>query len=118
MPSAITARTRRDGWTTARQIDFLTALARDGCVTSAAASVRMSRESAYRLRARDSGGLFTALWDKGLAPATPSEVHERDLGDGVLLRLLGNGCRRKTNELGVVTQSDRSHGCSDRTRTL
>ena len=54
--------TRRDGWTLKRQLLFIQTLSRTRSVTRAAASVGMSRESAYRLRKRDSGGLFTAAW--------------------------------------------------------
>jgi hypothetical protein len=45
-------RIRHDGWTPKRQLDFLAALARSRSVTKAARAVGMSRESAYRLRAR------------------------------------------------------------------
>ena len=58
--------TRRDRWTVERQLGFLTALARTRCVTRAAASVGMSRESAYRLRQRSDGALFAAQWDRAL----------------------------------------------------
>lgn len=58
---------RSDGWTTARQLRFLDAFARTRSVTRAAAAAGMSRESAYRLRKRDPGGLFAALWDRAIA---------------------------------------------------
>ena len=66
-PSDFSNRTRRDGWTAERQLAFLGALARTRSVTRAAASVGMSRESAYRLRARQGGALFAAAWDRVLA---------------------------------------------------
>jgi len=72
-------RFRRDGWTPQRQLRFLDALARTRSVTRAAAASGMSRESAYRLRKRDSAGLFAAAWDRLLAaPAPrPAKGHRR-----------------------------------------
>jgi hypothetical protein len=58
--------TRRDGWTAERQLRFLAALTRTRSVTRAAASVSLSRESAYRLRARDPHSLFAAAWDRAM----------------------------------------------------
>ena len=55
-------RIRRDGWTAARQLAFLHVLARTGSVSEAALAVRMSRESAHRLRRREPHGLFAAAW--------------------------------------------------------
>jgi hypothetical protein len=57
---------RRDGWTAKRQLAFLDELARSGRISIAARAAGMSRESAYRLRARDPGGLFAAAWDRAL----------------------------------------------------
>ncbi|HEX8257361.1 MAG TPA: hypothetical protein VF589_06990 [Allosphingosinicella sp.] len=54
---------RRDGWTPERQRGFIAALARIGMVEAAAASIGMSRKSAYALLERagpDSG--FAAAW--------------------------------------------------------
>ena len=62
-------RCRRDGWTPDRQLDFLEALARTGNVSVAARSAGMSRESAYRLRARRPHSLFAAAWDRAVTPA-------------------------------------------------
>ena len=90
-------RIRRDGWTAERQLRFLDALTRTRSVTEAAAAAGMSRESAYRLRARAEGALFGALWDGALAPVFENEGHNRPLTDGRLLRLLGNHYRRQTN---------------------
>lgn len=50
-------------WTPERQCAFLRFLDRTRSVTQAAALVGMSRESAYRCRARDPEGLFALLWD-------------------------------------------------------
>jgi hypothetical protein len=88
---------RRDGWTAERQLAFLEALAHTRSVSKAAASVGMSRESAYRLRERAEGALFAASWDRALqVPIGVPEVHIGDLSDGRLMRLLGNHYRRKT----------------------
>ena len=57
---------RRDGWTPERQLRFLGALASTRSVTKAARAAGMSRESAYRLRARKEGALFAAAWDQAL----------------------------------------------------
>ena len=61
-------RVRRDGWTPERQLLFLQALAKTRCVSKAAAHVRMSRESAYRLRSRLAGQLFALAWDSIYLP--------------------------------------------------
>jgi hypothetical protein len=57
---------RRDGWTAERQLRFLDTLVRIRSVTRAARAAGMSRESAYRLRARKDGALFAAAWDRAL----------------------------------------------------
>ena len=49
-------------WTPARQGEFLRALAASHCVATAARSVGMSRQSAYRLRNRLRGGPFDSAW--------------------------------------------------------
>lgn len=95
-------KTRRDGWTPARQILFLDLLARTGSVTRAASGVGMSRESAHRLRERPGAELFAGLWDKaiddhsGRSEAHFSESHMRELTDGRLVRLLGRHFPGKT----------------------
>ena len=61
-----TQRFRRDGWTPQRQLAFLDTLARTHCIAKAARAAGMSRESAYRLRARDPNGLFAAAWARAL----------------------------------------------------
>jgi len=73
-------RHRHDGWTREKQATFILALRRTRNVTRAAAAAGMSRESAYRLRARPSAG-FAAAWDHALR-RTPdrmghNEGHER-----------------------------------------
>ena len=61
--------TRHDGWTMARQLDFLESLAATGNVATAAASVGKSASSAYRLRGRLEGDLFGYGWKAALAMA-------------------------------------------------
>ncbi len=50
-------------WCKGRMADFLRALAGSHCVSSAARSVGMSRQSAYRLRARLKGEPFDIAWE-------------------------------------------------------
>jgi hypothetical protein len=57
---------RADGWTRDKQIAFIEALAETACVATAAARVGMSRESAYRLRARPDAASFRAAWEAAL----------------------------------------------------
>ena len=72
---------RRDGWTGVRQLRFLDALGRTLSVTRAAAFSGMSRESAYRLRARPDGVLFAAAWDRAMRRSQISQL--RILRDGL-----------------------------------
>lgn len=99
-----TRRIRRDGWTPERQLAFLVALQCTSSAAKAAASVGMSRESAYRLRARQDGALFAALWARIMRPdaAGPLEGHSRPLGDGRLARLLGTHNRREHGDFSSV----------------
>jgi len=53
---------RHDGWTRARQARFLRELAATHCVTQAARRCGMSRQSAYKLRARLKGEPFDIAW--------------------------------------------------------
>ncbi len=61
-------RARRDGWSEARQCAFLAWLYLTGSVGAAARAVRMSRNSAYRLRARAGAESFAHAWDTVLTP--------------------------------------------------
>jgi len=54
---------RHDGWTSAKQAAFLRALAETHSVAGAARSVGMTRQSAYKLRARLQGQPFDLAWD-------------------------------------------------------
>jgi hypothetical protein len=53
---------RPERWTTERQAEFLRELAASHCVSTAARAVGMSRQSAYRLRARLKGQPFDRGW--------------------------------------------------------
>ena len=59
-------RARRDGWTPARQTDFIRALAECGCVRDACRRVGMSVESAYALARRPEAQSFRVAWDLAL----------------------------------------------------
>lgn len=61
-------RARRDGWTPARQCQFLAKLYLSGCVTTAAWDVGMSRASAYRLREREGAESLAHAWDSIFVP--------------------------------------------------
>lgn len=97
-------RIRRDGWTPERQLRFLETLARTRSVTRAAASAGMSRESAYRLRARRDGALFAAIWDGIVQPGAGGngESHIPTLSDCRLARLLGTCFRRKHGDFSSI----------------
>lgn len=91
---------RRDGWTARRQLAFLAVLARTRSVAAAARVVGMSREGAYRLRARDPHGLFAAAWARALRPARwPAARAEVDQGHRSALRhaLVPEGSRLRPN---------------------
>ncbi|HEY5721458.1 MAG TPA: hypothetical protein VIT45_03960 [Allosphingosinicella sp.] len=59
----ITLRARHDGWSPARQRQFLEELADCGLVNEAAARVGMTRQSAYQLRRRAEGTAFGFAWE-------------------------------------------------------
>jgi hypothetical protein len=111
-----TPKTRSDGWTPARQLRFLDALATSGSVIKAAAFAGMSRESAYRLRGRKDGGLFAALWDRVVAfvPA-PAEVHIDSFSDGRIMRLLGMHYRRERGDFQHIRSRSANRTASDPT---
>jgi hypothetical protein len=72
-------RFRKDGWTPARQADFLGQLAETGSVSAAARHVGMTRESAYRLRDKDGAQSFAAAWDVILAEPRRARKSTTDL---------------------------------------
>ena len=57
---------RHDGWTEARQVGFIEALAETGCVEHACRHVGLSDSAAYRLRRSSRGGPFRDAWDAAL----------------------------------------------------
>lgn len=59
----------RSGWTLARQLDFVDALADHGNVARAAASVGMSASSAYLARGRLESDIFGFGWKSAMAMA-------------------------------------------------
>lgn len=68
-------RERSDGWSEARQCEFLAQLYFTGSVTAAARGIGKSRASAYRLRARAGAESFAHAWDRVLMP--PGSGRER-----------------------------------------
>ena len=72
-------RFRKDGWTPARQADFLGRLAETGSVSAAARHVGKTRESAYRLRDKDGAQSFAAAWDFILAEPPRARKSTTDL---------------------------------------
>lgn len=59
-------RSRADGWVPWKQAAFVGYLAETRSVAKAARLVGMSRESAYRLRARAAAEEFAAAWDQAM----------------------------------------------------
>jgi hypothetical protein len=62
----VPVRRRRDGWTPARQVAFIEALAECGCVTEACQRVGLSVASAYALQRRPEACSFRRAWDCAL----------------------------------------------------
>lgn len=58
---------RHDGWTDARQQNFIAALADTGSVKAAAHRVNMTPEGAYLLRRHPEAASFRAAWEAALA---------------------------------------------------
>lgn len=84
----VPVRGRRDGWDEARQRRFIIELARGLGVREAAASVGMSRQTAYALRSRAGAADFARAWDAAVAFAQNRRVlrpalSHRALIDGV-----------------------------------
>lgn len=92
-------RARTDGWTEERQRAFILGLRLTRSVSETAALLGMSRETAYRLRARRGAESFAAAWDKALA-LPPLGAEERGtVVDGRLVPVVRRhrfvGWRRK-----------------------
>lgn len=118
-------RSRRDGWTPARQARFIGLLAQTGCVRTAAQLVGLSRESAYRLRRHPQAGSFIAAWTTALTGRTqPRWKFTR--ADRIPLAITGTlqprmwrgiykGVQRKLSNsalLATITDLDRATGHS------
>ena len=67
---------RHDGWSDIKLTRFLEALAGTGSVTTAAKAVGMSRQSAYRIRARLIGQPFDLAWETALEFGIQQIAHE------------------------------------------
>lgn len=78
-PTAPCPRRRRNAdyrWTKPKLIAFLRELSLTGSVAAAARGVGMSRQSAYRLRARLGEG-FGEIWDEGVTLARAARAGAR-----------------------------------------
>jgi len=102
-------RRRAGGWSPARQAAFLAQLALTGSVREAARRVRMSRETAYRLRGKPGAESFADAWDRltgrGTGTArkvTPAGLRARALG-GLLKPLIYRG-----RHVATVEKADNS----------
>lgn len=69
-------RPQHNGWSKPKMRRFLEALAASGSVTTAAKSVYMTRDSAYKLRARLAGTPFDLGWEAALENALRQVTHE------------------------------------------
>ncbi len=65
----VALRSRRDGWTAARQRAFIALLSEGLRPGPAAARVGMSRQTAYSLRGRPGAASFASAWDAAVAMA-------------------------------------------------
>ncbi len=102
----VPVRTRTDGWTPARQWEFLQALGDTASVAEAARRVGMSERSAHRLRRHPEAEDFRAAWDAALARVW-SRVEQ------VALDRVVNGDVEVIERDGVVVAT-RRRPCSDR----
>lgn len=91
---------RTDAWTTARRRRFLDALEETGNVTAAARAARVSRSSAYHLRARDAD--FAGAWDTVLNTAMDDVEH------AIIARVL-HGVERPVLYRGQVVTTVREY---------
>jgi len=98
------ARSRKDGWTPARQRIFLAALAATGLVSRAAKAAEMGVTSAYTLRKRKGAESFAAAWDR-----VECEARERALAQ-VIAHVLNGETRQRFYRgrfVGTVHRFDR-----------
>lgn len=71
-PSPRPLRPRSNGWTLAKQAEFLQALAETASISAAAQRVRMTPQAAHWLRRQPAAEEFRAGWDAALAQAWQS----------------------------------------------
>lgn len=95
---------RHDGWTPARQVAFIEALADTGCVTRAAAMVNMAQANCYTLRRAPGAEEFRRAWeaalDFGLARLKDIAFERAVEGEFIPVFVAGKlmGYRRKRND--------------------
>lgn len=102
---------RSDGWTLARQADFIGNLAVTRSVLAAARAVSMSREGAYRLRRRDGAASFAAAWD---AAVDRAEGSRGDGGDAKVTAAL-DAHRFEVGLVQVIVYGNRYYGFARKT---
>ena len=92
-PAAPARRIRSDGWTLARQRQFIKMLALTGSVEQAAVQAQMSAASAYRLRAHPVGTAFRHAWEAALGACAVSlrEIAFDRVINGVAKPVVENG---------------------------
>ncbi len=93
---------RHDGWTPARQIAFIEALADLGSVAAACKAVDMSQPGAYALRREDGAESFRAAWDAAL------DLGVRRIEDVVMDRAL-NGVEEPLYSYGKLVGTRRRY---------
>ena len=96
-------------WTSDRQAGFISLLFATGCVAHAAAAVGMSREGAYRLRARD--GAFAEGWDVVLALRSRARqaAHRRPRAADPAGHTWGHTPRPATTTKGHTASAGKGH---------
>ena len=107
-------RARRNGWTEAKQREFIAALARCGSVSAAARSVGMTKRSAYRLVDAAGAASFAGAWDEavdiGLSRLRLDSLHRALEGDYVPIYRRGRLVRvehRRNDKLAIALLSGR-----------
>jgi len=70
-------RAQHNGWSPARQLRFILALARGAGPDEAARALGMTRQSAYRLRGKPGAGSFAVAWDRAQAFARSAAAAKR-----------------------------------------
>ena len=97
---------RHDGWTPARQHEFIMRLADSGSVAAAARHVGMSLQSAYRLGRHPDAGDFRLAWDAALDQAAMQF-------EQIAVERVIHGDVETVEKAGAVVRSIRKP-CSDR----